>query len=155
IPKAGPTTSGGSPRWRPAANRARTRFTAVLASADRRQRVDRRGRSETSTSRHVADMAKRKFHRDFSHELGLEIMARGLLVVLAFLCALPAAAMAESTAPTDEQAVDPKALKIIQAMSDRLAGAKRLSFRARAVYDVPGKDKTPIYYATMSDVYFA
>jgi hypothetical protein len=100
-------------------------------------------------------MAKRKFHRDFSHELGVEIMARGLLVVLAFLCALPAAAMAESTAPIDEQAVDPRALKIIQAMSDRLAGAKRLSFRARAVYDVPGKDKTPIYYATVSDVYFA
>jgi hypothetical protein len=83
-------------------------------------------------------------------------MARRVLVVLAFLCVLPAAAIAQSTpVPAAEPAVDPKALKIIQAMSDRLTSAKRLSFRARAVYDVPGKDKTPIYYATISDVYFA
>ncbi len=82
-------------------------------------------------------------------------MARGVLVVLAFLCALPAAWLTRSTAHAEEPAVEPAALKIIQAMSDRLASARRLSFRARAVYDVPGKDQTPIYYATLSDVYFA
>src|SRR5262245_19553908 len=88
---------------------------------------------------------------------GFHIMTRGILVVLAFLCALPAAAQSQSTTPpaADEPAVDPKALKIIEAMSERLANARRLSFRARAVYDVPGKDKTPIYYSTVSDVFFA
>jgi hypothetical protein len=83
-------------------------------------------------------------------------MASRVLVVLAFLCALPAAALAQGAAPAAEgPAVDPKALEIIKAMSNRLSSARRLSFRARAVYDVPGKDKTPIYYATVSDVYFA
>jgi hypothetical protein len=83
-------------------------------------------------------------------------MARSVLVVLAFLCLLPAAALAQNASPAAEgPAVDPKALAIIEAMSDRLASARRLSFRARAVYDVPGKDKTPVYYATVSDVYFA
>jgi hypothetical protein len=83
-------------------------------------------------------------------------MARRILVVLALLCALPAAALAQSAAPAAEgPAVDPKALEIIKEMSDRLSSARRLSFRARAVYDVPGKDKTPIYYATVSDVFFA
>jgi hypothetical protein len=83
-------------------------------------------------------------------------MTRSALVVLAFLCAVPAAAAAENApVPAEGPAVDPKALKIIEAMSDRLGSARRLNFRARAVYDVPGKDKTPIYYATLSDVYFA
>src|SRR5262245_18013999 len=83
-------------------------------------------------------------------------MASRVLVVLAFLCALPAAALAQgAAAATEGPAVDPKALEIIKAMSDRLSSARRLSFRAQAVYDVPGKDKTPIYYATVSDVYFA
>jgi hypothetical protein len=83
-------------------------------------------------------------------------MAGRVLVVLAFLCALPLAALAQGTAPgTEGPAVDPKALELLKAMSDRLSSARRLSFRARAIYDVPGKDKTPIYYATVSDVYFA
>ena len=83
-------------------------------------------------------------------------MASRVLVVLALLCALATAALAQNAAPAAEgPAVDPKALEIIGAMSDRLSSARRLSFRARAVYDVPGKDKTPIYYATVSDVYFA
>ena len=85
-------------------------------------------------------------------------MTRWVLVVLVCLCLVPEVALSQTAAPaapSGATAVDPKALEILKQMSDRLASARRLSFRAQAVYDVPGKDAVPVFYATVSDVYFA
>lgn len=48
--------------------------------------------------------------------------------------------------------LDPAALAILKAASDKLAAAKTISFVARGAFDVPAADGQPLFYLTRSEV---
>jgi hypothetical protein len=54
--------------------------------------------------------------------------------------------------PPEHPAIEPTALEMLKAMSQRLAGAKSLSFTAVTTYEAPARDGQPLYYFTLSQV---
>ena len=59
-----------------------------------------------------------------------------------------AAASSEAAHP----AIEPAALEILKAMSEKFASAKRISFVAHGAFDVPARDGQPLFYYTRSEV---
>ena len=57
----------------------------------------------------------------------------------------------EPVAP-EHPAIEPVALEMLKAMSERLAGAKSMRFTAVTTYEAPARNGQPLYYATLSDV---
>ncbi len=55
-------------------------------------------------------------------------------------------------APPEHPAIEPTALEMLKAMSQRLAGAKSMSFTAVTTYEAPARDGQPLYYSTLSQV---
>ncbi|SFK68296.1 DUF2092 domain-containing protein [Methylocapsa palsarum] len=84
-----------------------------------------------------------------------------LFFASAFACAVAATpATAESTpAPqsgdTSHPAVDPAALSILKATSEKLAAAKTISFHALGAFDVPARNGQPLFYYNRSEVLLA
>jgi hypothetical protein len=60
----------------------------------------------------------------------------------------PAAEPREAAHP----AIEPAALEMLKATSQRLAGAKSMSFTAITTYESPARNGQPLYYATLSQV---
>src|SRR5579863_8662233 len=54
--------------------------------------------------------------------------------------------------PPDHPAIEPAALEILKATSQRLAGAKSMSFTAATTYESPARNGQPLYYTTLSTV---
>jgi hypothetical protein len=54
--------------------------------------------------------------------------------------------------PPEHPAIEPGALEKLKAMSQRLAGAKSMSFTAVTTYEAPARNGQPLYYATLSQV---
>ena len=54
--------------------------------------------------------------------------------------------------PTAHPAIEPAALQIIRATSERLAGAQSMSFTAVATYESAARNGQPLYYTTLSKV---
>jgi hypothetical protein len=54
--------------------------------------------------------------------------------------------------PPEHPAIEPAALEMLKAMSERLAGAKSMSFTAVTTYEAPARDGQPLYYALLSQV---
>src|SRR5580692_5395233 len=54
--------------------------------------------------------------------------------------------------PPEHPAIEPVALEMLKAMSQRLAGAKSMSFTAVTTYEAPARNGQPLYYATLSQV---
>ena len=54
--------------------------------------------------------------------------------------------------PPEHPAIEPAALEMLKAMSQRLAGAKSMSFTAVTTYEAPARDGQPLYYSTLSQV---
>jgi len=60
----------------------------------------------------------------------------------------PATTQADAAHP----AIEPAALDLLKAMSEKLAAAKSISFVARGAFDVPARNGQPLFYQTRSDV---
>jgi hypothetical protein len=54
--------------------------------------------------------------------------------------------------PPEHPAIEPAALEMLKAMSQRLAGSKSMSFTAVTTYEAPARNGQPLYYATLSQV---
>ena len=54
--------------------------------------------------------------------------------------------------PPEHPAIEQSALDRLKAMSQRLAGAKSMSFTAVTTYEAPARDGQPLYYSTLSQV---
>jgi hypothetical protein len=54
--------------------------------------------------------------------------------------------------PPEHPAIEPAALEMLKAMSQRLTGAKSMSFTAVTTYEAPARDGQPLYYSTLSQV---
>jgi hypothetical protein len=54
--------------------------------------------------------------------------------------------------PPAHPAIEPAALAMLKATTERLAGANSLSFTAVTTYESPARNGQPLYYATLSDV---
>lgn len=78
----------------------------------------------------------------------------GVIVLLAF--ALGTALSSRACAATQEDAahpaIEPAALEILKAASQKLAQAKRISFAARSAFDLPARDGNPLFYFTKAEV---
>ena len=85
--------------------------------------------------------------------------------LLAATCLLGAAYAQAQQAPTgappsqlpvvvlpDKPQLEPKALEILKAMSDRLAAARTMSFTALATYESPARTGQPLAYSILSEV---
>ncbi|WP_198017215.1 DUF2092 domain-containing protein [Methylocapsa acidiphila] len=68
--------------------------------------------------------------------------------------AAPVASEKPAPAPSDPDhpAIEPAALALLKASSERLAQAKSLSFVARGAFDVPARNGQPLFYLTRSEV---
>ena len=55
-------------------------------------------------------------------------------------------------APPEHPAIEPVALQMLKAMSERLAGAKSMRFTAVTTYEAPARNGQPLYYTTLSNV---
>jgi hypothetical protein len=77
-------------------------------------------------------------------------MYRMLHVLIAALCCvIPLGAHAQGQNLDPKQpSIQPAALALLKAMSDKLAGAKKLSFTALGMFDVPAANGQPLFYAT-------
>jgi hypothetical protein len=79
-----------------------------------------------------------------------------LLVVMNTLAFIPARAQQphppSAPPPPEHPAIEPVALEMLKAMSQRLAGAKSMSFTAVTTYEPPARDGQPLYYALLSQV---
>jgi hypothetical protein len=58
----------------------------------------------------------------------------------------------QKAAPAKAPAIDPAALALIKATSDKLAAAKSISFVTVGAFDVPARNGQPLFYFTRSDV---
>jgi hypothetical protein len=77
----------------------------------------------------------------------------GLIGVLAFAPALAQQPHPPAVPPPPEHpAIEPVALEMLQATSQRLAGAKSMTFTAVTTYESPARNGQPLYYTTLSDV---
>jgi hypothetical protein len=56
------------------------------------------------------------------------------------------------TPPPDHPAIEPVALEMLKAMSQRLAGAKSMDFTAVTTYESAARNGQPLYYLTLSKV---
>jgi hypothetical protein len=54
--------------------------------------------------------------------------------------------------PPEHPAIEPNAIEMLKAMSQRLAGAKSMSFTAITTYEAPARNGQPLYYNTLSQV---
>jgi hypothetical protein len=54
--------------------------------------------------------------------------------------------------PPEHPAIEPAALQMLKATSERLAGARSMSFTAVTTYEAPARNGQPLYYATLSQV---
>ena len=54
--------------------------------------------------------------------------------------------------PPEHPAIEPVAIEMLKAMSQRLAGAKSMNFTAVTTYELPARNGQPLYYATLSQV---
>jgi hypothetical protein len=54
--------------------------------------------------------------------------------------------------PPDHPAIEPVALEMLKAMSQRLASAKSMDFTAVTTYESPARNGQPLYYSTLSAV---
>jgi hypothetical protein len=54
--------------------------------------------------------------------------------------------------PPAHPAIEPAALAMLKATTERLSGAKSLSFTAITTYESPARNGQPLYYATLSEV---
>jgi hypothetical protein len=87
-------------------------------------------------------------------------MTRPKLVLLVTLLVMGAAnpVRAQQAPPPPEPAapehpaIEPVALEMLKAMSERLAGAKSMRFTAVTTYEAPARNGQPLYYATLSNV---
>src|SRR5690242_12196689 len=52
----------------------------------------------------------------------------------------------------DRPQLEPKAVEILKAMSDRLAAARTMTFTAVAMYEAPARTGQPLAYTTLSEV---
>ncbi len=83
-----------------------------------------------------------------------------LLAILAACTAVQSAAFAQGkptptphqVSPAKPPAVDPAALALIKATSDKLAAAQSISFVTRGAFDVPAANGQPLFYFTRSEV---
>src|SRR5262245_1681214 len=66
--------------------------------------------------------------------------------------AKPAKAAKKAPAPVVEPVLEPKALEILKAASDRLATARAMRFTAVISYESPSRLGPPLVYTTMSEV---
>ena len=84
----------------------------------------------------------------------LRVLTVAILLPLAPVCVSGALAQKASGSVTKApaQAVDPKALALIKAMSDKLAAAQSLSFTAHRAFDVPAANGQPLLYMVVSNV---
>lgn len=62
------------------------------------------------------------------------------------------AATPQKAAPSKPPAIDPAALALIKATSDKLAAAKSISFVTLGAFDVPARNGQPLFYFTRSEV---
>jgi hypothetical protein len=79
-----------------------------------------------------------------------------MLVVANLLALGPVSAQqphppAEPPAP-EHPAIEPAALEMLKAMSQRLADSKSMSFTAVTTYEAPARNGQPLYYTTLSQV---
>jgi hypothetical protein len=86
----------------------------------------------------------------------IRILPIALLLPLAAISVSPALAQkapgAAAQAPAVQVAVDPKALALIKAMSDKLAAAKSLSVTVHRAFDVLAANGQPVVYMVVSNV---
>lgn len=85
-----------------------------------------------------------------------------LLLAIAAICfagaapvlAKPKQAPAAQPAPSAQKppAIEPEALALVKAMSDKLAEAKSIAFVATGAFDVPARNGHPLFYTTRSEV---
>jgi hypothetical protein len=97
-----------------------------------------------------------------STETETRSMARPRIGHLAMLLALGMVTRAPARAqkpqppaqppPPEHPAIEPTALEMLKAMSQRLAGAKSMSFTAVTTYESPTRNGQPLYYATLPKV---
>ena len=66
--------------------------------------------------------------------------------------AKPAKASKKAAAPAVEPVLEPKALEILKAASDRLAAARAMRFTAVISYESPSRLGPPLVYTTTSEV---
>lgn len=66
--------------------------------------------------------------------------------------AKPAKSTSKEAPPVARLTLEPKAMEIIKAVSDRLAAARTMSFTAVVSYESPSRLGTPLIYTTKSDV---
>jgi hypothetical protein len=67
--------------------------------------------------------------------------------------ALPAGALILATAqPAPQPGVEPDAVVLLKAMSEKLTAAKTISFTAVSTYEPPAVNGQPLYYTTVSQV---
>jgi hypothetical protein len=79
-----------------------------------------------------------------------------MLLTLGLLTLAPAGAQQPQPPaqppPPEHPAIEPVAIEMLKAMSQRLAGAKSMSFTAVTTYESPARNGQPLYYATLSQV---
>jgi len=77
-----------------------------------------------------------------------------LLPLIPLLAPAPAPGAQRSIAqqPAANVVLDPKALALIKAMSEKLATAQSLSFKVRRAFDEPGANGQPLIYMVVSNV---
>ncbi|MFO1432280.1 MAG: DUF2092 domain-containing protein [Candidatus Competibacteraceae bacterium] len=64
----------------------------------------------------------------------------------------PAQPPSKEAAPAAKPVLEPKAIDLLKAMSDRLAGAKSMSFTALSTYEHPSRIGPALAYTTLSEV---
>ncbi len=80
-----------------------------------------------------------------------------VLVMTGALALTPALAQQQPQPPPEapppaHPAIEPGALEILKATSQRLASAKSMSFTAITTYELPARNGQPLYYTTLSAV---
>jgi hypothetical protein len=75
------------------------------------------------------------------------------IVATVFSIAASSVAGAQGQSPaSNPPAIQREALSILKAMSDKLAGAQKLSFTAVGMFDLPAGNGQPLFYATSTSV---
>jgi hypothetical protein len=75
-----------------------------------------------------------------------------MLLTLGLFALAPARTQQPQPPPPEHPAIEPTALAMLKAMSQRLAGAKSMSFVAVTTSEAPARNGQPLYYATLSQV---